>query len=172
MSKNGWQGVILVLFLAVVNGCGQGPHPAADRRVGQRSSVKVAQVHLAAREQLRVTFPTPYKVGDVTANGSKVATRLGPSSAQSYDNYHLVIDGPGGSSCKAPLRFKLGYLTEARGQASRTVVIGPVRFGAGQPRTRTWCAGTYEGYVEYRQPDRTPAIPFERLGSFSFSVRP
>ena len=157
-----------VLALAVLCGCGQdertSPHGFQSRLV------TVSPIHAAPEDPLHITFRTPYKIGDTTANGSKVRTQFGARTAQSYDNYHLLIYGPGGQRCHARLRFELGFLTEERPRRSRSIVVGPLRFGAARPRARTWCAGKYSGRVEYRQPDRTPPIPFEQLGSFRFSV--
>jgi hypothetical protein len=159
-----------IAALVLACGCGKSSGTAPPREASW-TAVTISPARAAPAQAVRVTFPTPYKIGDTTKNGSRVHTRFGPSTAQSYDNYHVLIYGPSGRRCRGHLRFALGYLTARRSRRERTVTIGPLRFGAGRPRARTWCAGDFRGRVEYRQPDRRPPIPFEQLGNFGFSVR-
>lgn len=112
-------------------------------------------------------FPTPYAIGDETENGKKHPQRFGPETAQSYDNYHVVVTGPAGPRCDRKRRFGVGYLTEERRRPERTVTVRPP-FPRNDPR---WCPGHHLGTVSYYQPDRNPGIPPERLGKFSFSPR-
>ena len=165
------------LSLAVA-GCasrdqGSRPSVSEEERSARASAVTVAPERPRPRDALHITFPTPYALGDMTRNGRLAGEQnFGPRRAQSYDNYHVVFTGPGRPDCGGRLNFALGYSTARRRTRTRTVVIRrrdmPNRDGANP----NWCPGRYSGHVEYRQPDRSPGIPFERLGSFAFIVPP
>lgn len=133
---------------------------------GDAPSAIVLFERLRAYNDIVIRFPTPYAIGDQTRHGSRVRPTTGPATAESYDNYHVLLDGPRGRGCRS--RFRLGYLTERRRRAARTV---HVRIDDGHSR-RPWCAGRWRGRVEYRQPDRVPVIPPETLGVFAFEIRP
>jgi hypothetical protein len=104
----------------------------------------------------------------MTRNGQIAGDQdFGARTAQSYDNYHVIFTGPGGRDCRGRFHFAVGYLTKRQRKPTRTVVIQ-----APNGSNPNWCPGRYAGHVDYRQPDRSPGIPFERLGSFSFVVVP
>lgn len=108
----------------------------------------------------RLTFPTPYVIGDMTRNGRKADGVPGDlRTAHSYDNYHVLLTGPAGSHCRHHrVAAGYGFLTTERRAPGRTV-----RFHV--PR----CPGRYTGTVEYFQPDRQPPIEHELLGRFVFT---
>lgn len=175
-----------VAVAVIAAGCGAGQGAMSDAKrpppgspgernppgsSAERPAIEVAPETPRPRDSIRITFATPYVIGDMTRNGKRAGEQdVGPSTAQSYDNYHVIFSGPGGRACKSVLHFALGYLTERRRIATRTVVIK--RPGRQAPRrvNTNWCPGRYAGHVEYRQPDRSPGIPAERLGTFSFAV--
>lgn len=70
------------------------------------------------------------------------------------------------------MRFAVGYLTGEQRASTRTVLVRRPGLQTPRQRNANWCPGRYAGYVEYRQPDRTPGIPFERLGALGFVVEP
>jgi hypothetical protein len=156
--------VVLAVTSLAVAGCGGGED-------GNQPPVRPHSDRLAPAEPLRLTFPTPYAIGDQTRNGRRVQTR--PKRAAGYDNYHVILTGPGGVDCRGRLEYASGEATSTARAEERTVVIRPRRLGVAGPRDKgpaLWCRGEFRGRVEYRQPERTPPIPFERLGEFSFSV--
>lgn len=85
----------------------------------------------------------------------------------------MLLEGPGGRDCRDRYNFAGGYLTEKRRTRTRTRTVAIGRPGSSLHRStdnEDWCPGRYNGYVEYRQPDRDPTIPFEQLGRFFFTV--
>jgi hypothetical protein len=161
-----------VAIRAVLIGAALALGACGDDDVDEPAPVRPHSDLLAPGEPLRLTFPTPYAIGDETRNGRRVRTR--PKRAGGYDNYHVILRGPGGTDCRGRLDYALGHATEERRTEERTIVIRPRRLGLGGPRDKgppLWCPGAYRGHVEYRQPEREPPIPFERLGEFAFSVR-
>jgi len=158
----------LTITVAVA-GCGGGAGPSNENGGSQSTEVSVRPRQPTPTSAVRITFSTPYAIGDRTTNGRRVRTKVGPRTAQSYDNYHVIIRGPDGLNCRG--RLAVGYLTEKDRRTTRRVVIGPRTVAIGRRADQNWCPGRYRGHVEYRQPDRRPPIPFERLGTFSFVVR-
>jgi hypothetical protein len=156
----------MAALLTVGAGCGgdDAPTPpAAPRERPPAIEVSPAAPHPSSA--IRITFPTPYAIGDTTRNGAKGGS---PRTAESFDNYHVIFVGPRGPRCRGT--FRGGYLTERLRTRRRSVVIDPQRIAPPRSSTTRWCPGGYSGHVEFRQPDRSPPIPFERLGGFSFRV--
>lgn len=150
--------VVMSALAVTAAACG-GAGTASGTRA-ERQAIRVAPERPTPREAVRITFPTPYSIGDTTRNGERAGELdYGPRTAQSYDNYHVIFSRTGGRDCSGRVHFAQGYATERRRATSRTVVI-----------ERHWCSGRYTGHVEYRQPERSPGIPFEWLGTFSFTV--
>jgi hypothetical protein len=143
--------------------CGCGAENGGDEKKDSAAPVTAEPEVIGPTDSVALTFPTPYVIGDSTRNGATARKlEVGPRTAQSYDNYHMVASGPGGRGCDGVRRFAGGYGTWSRRRPSQTVTIRPPRRG--------WCPGRYSGTVDYRQPDRQPPIPFEILGRFSFTV--
>jgi hypothetical protein len=117
---------------------------------------------IAPSEPLHVTFSTPWAIGD-RPQGKRVVMA---------DNYHVIFHGPGGRDCSGRLDFALGYLARHKRAATRMVRIPPRREENAVKPARSWCLGRYSGHVEFRQPDRSPPLPFPRLGGFTFRVAP
>jgi hypothetical protein len=175
--------VVLLAVALAAAGCGGGDSlstntdssRASEKSTGGLTSAATINVRprypLPAASSIRITFPTPYAIGDLTTNSARASTETGPSTAQSYDNYHVIFSGPGGSGCQGRFNFTLGYLTEERRTKTRTVVIKRSGLQIPSRASHKWCPGRYTGHVEYRQPDRDPPIPFEWLGRFSFVVQ-
>jgi hypothetical protein len=115
---------------------------------------------IAPSEPLHVTFPTPWAIGD-RPQGKRVIAA---------DNYHVLFTGPGGERCDKRLHFEGGWSVRRKRAHKRTVRIPPSRDKYGLKPARSWCPGRYAGHVEFRQPDRTPPLPFPSLGRFSFLV--
>lgn len=153
------------MLASVATSCGGGKSATTDTR-----SLNVQPRHPQPASSIRITFPTPYAVGDLTARGAQVRTESGPRTAQSYDNYHVIFSGAGGRDCQGRFNFAVGYLTEKKRTKTRTVVIKRPGLQFPPRANQNWCPGRYTGHVEYRQPDRNPPIPFERLGGFSFEI--
>lgn len=160
-------GASLLPAACLAAGCDSGQEAGTVRTgstssLGDRRSVRVEPERAGLRAGISLTFPTPYSLGDQTRNGVRAGElEVGPRKAQSYDNYHVIYEGPRGRGCS--YRSAKGYPTGASRTRTRTILI--------TPRQR-WCPGRYLGRVEYRQPDRAPAIPFEILGWFSFVIAP
>jgi hypothetical protein len=154
--------------------CGGGGDAGTTARrdaatVTTRPDIAVRPAHPRTGDTLRVTFPTPYAVGDITHNGAQAADpELG--RAQSFDNYHLIFGGPGGRDCLGRYRFRLGYPAVRARARMRTVDVPPPGRQVPRRANARWCPGSYEGRVEFRQPERDPPIPFERLGTLRFVV--
>jgi hypothetical protein len=147
------------------SGCGDEPGDPTP------PPVRAEPALLGPADTLHVIFPTPYSTGDATRLGRRARPRFGPATAQSYDNYHVIFDGPGGRACGERLHFAVGYETRRQRTRERAVTIRPTRYSRTAASAATWCPGRYHGHVEYRQPDRQPRIPFEPLGRFAFRVR-
>lgn len=169
---------LAVCFVAAAAGCGGSgsdtePQPSAEPRATATktseprsappdTTITVLPEHPSPTDGIRITFPTPYAIGDLP--------RYGGRPAQSFDNYHVIFRGPGGRDCRpSGFRFALGYPTAKRPRPTRTVVIQRPGLQTRTRKRQNWCPGRYSGHVEYRQPDQRP---FERLGRFSFSVVP
>jgi hypothetical protein len=133
--------------------------------------VRVSPRQASVDEAIRVTFPTPYALGDRTRNGRGVRTRFGPATAAGYDSYQVVFEGPGGKRCHGRLRYAAGSIPPPkRRSSSHTEIVEPRRLALGRRSPPRWCPGRFAGHVEFRQPERDPPIAFERLGGFSFEV--
>jgi hypothetical protein len=163
--------LLCAALLAIVglSGCLAGGEEA-DRPAAQtRPHVRTFPAHVAPGTSVRITYPTPYALGDRPPAARTAKLRVGPPSVQSYDNYHVVFRGPGGSDCRGRLHFAVGYPVPHTQRRSASALVRPTRRGTPSPRG-LWCQGRFTGHVEFRQPDRDPAIPFERLGRFTFEV--
>jgi hypothetical protein len=161
--------VAAAVALAVQSATSTTPAPRGeppDRKTGSADRIVIA-ARVRPSDAISITFPTPYAIGDSTRGGRRVEPTYGPATAQSYDNYHVILEGPKAAGCRGGL--STGYLTERRRRVSRTVRLKP---SDGGDNVRTWCPGAWRGRVEYRQPDREPVIAPELLGAFRFAVSP
>jgi hypothetical protein len=146
-----WPAPVAIL-LSLVTGCGG---EDADSAGGTGSAV-TARVE---RNRVRVTYPTPYKIGDMTKFGRNAGDNwAGPRKAQPYDSYRVIFRGPGGVHCRADRARDYGFLVPKNLTATRSDSFG-------RPR----CPGRFRGIVALRQPER-PRVQQERLGSFEFTV--
>jgi hypothetical protein len=126
---------------------------------------------IASTESLHITFPTPWAIGDHPAYARHRRPHPLPFiRVVAADNYHVLFAGPGGEHCTDRLHFELGWSARRRRAATRTVAIPPRRDENAVRPARSWCPGRYAGHVEFRQPDRSPPLPFPRLGRFAFRV--
>lgn len=158
-------GVLVAAASACSPGEDQPKAPGAKKSaipVHSQAATTVSPRPAHPSDAIRITFPTPYSVGDVP--------RYGDRPAQTVDNYHVIFRGPGGRDCRpGGFRFAVGYLTEKRRQPRRTVVVKRPGLQSPARHNENWCLGRFSGHVEYRQPDQRP---FERLGTFAFTVEP
>jgi len=129
---------------------------------------------------ISITFSTPYHVGDITprarawaeiltARHEPGAKGVQPQKVGSGDNYQVLIEGPWGPSCEESAEFALGYFADP--DSDRLTVVVERLKKSGGPRGKSWCRGTYEGRIEFRQPAiNFRTIPFITIGTFTFSV--
>jgi hypothetical protein len=158
---------IAIAPLVVLCSCG-GSSAAVEHPARPQVTVPAT---LKASQPLHVTFPTPWAIGDRPAYARRRRPRPRPFiRVIAADNYHVLFTGPGGKRCTERLHFELGWGALRRRAATRTVRIPPLRDEYAVKPAKSWCPGRYKGHVEFRQPDRSPPLPFPPLGSFSFRV--